>query len=156
MAHSVRIAQLLDFFLQNTVIGYKPTDLTVWLSPANPPPTPILLPRLRAIDWGRDQMYGGRRTGSGGSGMNFHLEGVEVEEDASTWEYGDGGIRKKRETGYRVYLCRLILPSSPSPCCATQSPHEDVVIIKCILYIVVLKWQDGFCVVQLWRTNFPK
>lgn len=42
--------------------------------------------------------------------------GVEVEvEDASTWEYEDGGkevegMRKKRETGYRGYLYRLTLP----------------------------------------------
>lgn len=39
---------------------------------------------------------------------------MEVEEDASTWEHGDGGKKSKacerKETGYRGYLYRLTLP----------------------------------------------
>lgn len=60
---------------------------------------------------------------------------MEVEEeDASTWENEDGGkiegMRKKRETGYRGYLYRLYLGCYIPACCATQSPHKEIVITE--------------------------
>lgn len=56
------------------------------------------------------------------------------------------GMRKKRETGYRGYLYRLILPPLLGffPCCATQSSHKEVDIKThiWIFYTFVVKIAD--------------
>lgn len=56
------------------------------------------------------------------------------------------GMRKKRETGYRGYLYRLILPPLLSffPCCATHSSHKevDIKIHIWIFYTFVVKIAD--------------
>lgn len=83
---------------------------------------------------------------------------VEVEEeDASTWEYGNGGKKlkaceRKRETGYRGYLYRLYLCCFALPLLCNTKPtrgRSNYKIHMWILYIVVLQWQDGVCIVQV-------
>lgn len=92
--------------------------------------------------------------------MDFHLKRgrgeVEVE-DASTWEYWGWrkeveGMRKRRETGYRGYLYRLYLCCFAFPQLCNTKPtrgSSHYKILTWILYIVVLQWQDGICIVQI-------
>lgn len=61
---------------------------------------------------------------------------MEVEEeDASTWEYGDGGQklkaceRKERQDTEAIFIDSTSV-AQLFPCCATQSPHREVVITK--------------------------
>lgn len=87
--------------------------------------------------------------------MDFHLKGgVEVEEkDGSTWKYGGKKVkaceRKKRQDteAIFIYLCCFALPLL----CNTKpiQGSSNYKILLWIVYIVVLQWQDGICIVQI-------
>lgn len=76
-------------------------------------------------------------------------------QDMEVWQWRKEveGMRKKRETGYRGYLYRLTLPRLLS--CSPAVQHKAHIgsrnykILMSRLDIVVLQWQDGFCIVQI-------
>lgn len=83
---------------------------------------------------------------------------VDVEEeDASTWEYGDGGKklraceRKERQDTEAIFIDLLYLCCFAFPLLCNTKPTQgssNYKIHMCLLHIVVLKWQDGICIVQ--------
>lgn len=106
-------------------------------------------------------MEGGTDVGRKKNRKRSQWNGFPSEEGGGRWKMWSrtpvyGSLRMKersgwqvteRETGYRGY--RLTLPLV-FPCCATQNPHEEALVLNrvCILYIVVVKRQGGVCVAQ--------